>query len=188
MWDNKRREFTTVTTSRESEEELTKRDGRIRRDGDANHWPKNRAMSFEEQVDELRTQGEMRSVEVFVQSKMDDECSTYTAMELQALTRNADYATRRIWEALPPQSVVTRIKGELASYGLALEIRQDVKHVRGAMSNAHGVCPHAGFGGGGTGMGTDKDGPIGFGIGGGPGVIGGGYKWDKNDSRNLKMC
>ena len=55
------------------------------------------------------------------------------------------------------------------------------------MSSAHGTSPYAGFGGGGSGMGSGREGPVGFGIGGGPGAIGSGQKWDANDPKNLRM-
>jgi hypothetical protein len=118
---------------------------------------------------------------------MDDEQSTYTTEELQALTRNIDFQVRRLYKALPPQQLVNDIKGELNAYGLQFAPRNAIKHFRGSMSSGHGTSPYAGMGGGGSGMGSDRSGPIGFGFGGGPGAIGSGEKWDPNDKKNLPI-
>lgn len=187
-WDSTTNSFTTVCNSQESEEALAKKEIRIHRGASAQDWQKTRANLSETKINGLRCEPEYESIEAFVQFKLDDETTEFTFEEVHALARVADYRVRRLPQALPPTHLVQAVREQLIAYGLKPKSREVERHFRGAMSNAHGANPHAGFGGGGTGMGTDKEGPTGFGFGGGPGAMGGGYKWEKNDSRNLKMC
>lgn len=187
-WDSNTNSFTTVCNSRETEEALTAKEERIHRGATSQEWTTRRATMTESKIDGLRCEPEYESVEAFIQYKLDDESTEFSFEDVHALARVADYRVRRLHAALPPAAMVRDIRAQLESYGLVPNERQVVRHFRGAMSNAHGASPYAGFGGGGSGMGTDREGPVGFGHGGGPGAIGGGYKWEKNDPRNLKMC
>jgi hypothetical protein len=88
-----------------------------------------------------------------------------------------------MFDALPPNQLMNDIKEELSSYGLKLIPREKVKHFRGSMSSAHGSSPFANQGAGGSGA---MNGGY-FGIGGGPGIISTGEKWDASSPRNLPM-
>ena len=143
---------------------------------------------FEKSVKEFKDLDELSSVEEFIQYKVDNDEFSFTTVELQALAHNVDYSQRKIKNALPPTALVKTIKNELVSLGLKFVPREPPKFTRGARSCSHGTHPFAGSGGGGSGMGSGREGSTGFGFGGDPGVMGGGYKWDKNDKKNLKMC
>jgi hypothetical protein len=142
---------------------------------------------FENDIKSLMKQPEYQTLDAFVEYKFEDEQESYDAKELQALARNIDYSQRKLKNALPPESLVTSIKNELQTYGLRFIPREKTQSTRGVTSGFHGTSPYAGFVGGGTGMGTGREGPMGFGIGGGPGAIGSEEKWDINDKKNLSM-
>lgn len=190
-WDPINKRFTTVDTDREEEADAVKYEkGKIKRNASVSDYERRVSGHFDDEIDELRDEPELKSIEAFVQYKIDDEQTTFSASELQALARNADFKQRKLRNALPPQSVVDSVKSELESYGLKFVPREKVRHFRGAMSNAHGTSPYAGFGGGGSGFSTEKGNPhsiMGLGIGGGKGVMGGGYDWNPNDPKNLPI-
>jgi hypothetical protein len=189
-WNPNTRTFDTVTSSREGEEDTTKTDKKLKRNATSQDYEKSLGSVFEDDIEELRNSPEYKSLESFVQYKMDDEQEAYTTEELQALTRNIDFKNRKLYNALPPSQLVSDVKEELSSYGLKFIPRNAIKHFRGAMSNAHGTSPFAGTVGGGSGVNTTKGNPreiAGFGIGGGMGVMGGGYDWDASDKKNLPM-
>ena len=144
----------------------------------------------EERIEELQGDPAFTSVEAFVESKLENDEYEYDFAELQALARNEMHASmggKRLHISSPSQSVVNRIRGELDGMGFKFVGRAPLKTVRGVGSPSHGTHPFAGSGGGGSGMGSGIDGPIGFGIGGGPGAMGGGYKWDASSKRDLPM-
>lgn len=190
-WDPIRKEFTTVETDKESEADATKYEkGKLKRNASVSDYEQRVSNQFDDDIDELRSSPEMKSIEDFVQYKIDDEDTTFTALELQTLARNIDFKQRKIKNALPPQNIVNSVRTELESYGLKFIPREKIRHFRGAMSSAHGSSPYAGFVGGGSGFSTEKGDPhsiMGLGIGGGMGVIGGGYNWDPNDKKNLPI-
>jgi hypothetical protein len=138
---------------------------------------------FDEKLKELMEMPEYENINAFVEYKIDNEEDYFTTEDLQSLSRVYDFAIRKISNAMPPQQLVKNIKNELISYGLKFIPREPTKHIRGALSSAHGSSPYAGFGGGGSGMSSG-----GIGMGGGPGVAGGKYSWDsKNTEKNLPM-
>lgn len=142
---------------------------------------------FENTVHVLSKQPELKDVESFVTHKLDNDEDSFSATELQALSRNVDFAARKLKGALAPEMTVKRVKEELLSYGLKFTPRPTVKHVRGVTSNPNGTHPFAGSGGGGSGFGSDYHGATFTSFGGGPGAVGGGYEWDPEDKKNLSM-
>lgn len=186
-WNPQGRFFDTVTTSKEDEADLEKDEKKynIKRGASQTDYSKTSQNAFESDIDELRDQPEFKSLEDFVTFKMDDEQSTYDATELQALARNIDYADRGVENALPPQNIINQIKTELNGYGLKFVPRETLKHFRGSMSSSHGTSPYKDFVSGGSGMGIDREGPVGWGIGSGIGAHRTKVQWDPNDPRNL---
>jgi len=187
-WNEATQEFDTVETSQEDEELGAKYEKRLKHNATFDEYDDVESEHFNKSIRELQSSHETKSLDNFVKYKLENDEFTFTTLELQALAHNIDWTQRRIPHALPPTSLVKKTKDELVAFGFEFVPRQPIKHVRGAHSSAHGTHPFAGAGGGGTGMGTSKDGPSGFGFGGGPGVMGGGYAWNKNDTKNLKMC
>jgi hypothetical protein len=186
-WNPKTGGFDTVQNSREDEAELQKKEKRISRNATFAEYGSNVESALDGEINALRASPEYANIEAFVTYKLDDEDLTFNTTDIQALARNEDYSIRRIPNALPPASVTEKIKGELLALGLEFKPREKVRNFRGSMSAAHGASPFAGTVGGGSGMGSGREGPIGFGIGGGPGAIGGGYEWNANDPKNLGM-
>lgn len=144
----------------------------------------------EEQIEELMEQPEYQTLEAFIEFKYDNDETEYNFMELQAVGRNL---TRRKLDRKMQgmivgagQSVVDQIKKTMEEYGIKFVGRQPLKKVRGVTSSKHGSHPFAGNSGG-SGMGWGPDGPIGFGMGGGVGSMGGGKPWSANDPKNLAM-
>jgi hypothetical protein len=185
-WNPETKSFDTVTNSKSEEEKLTKDkfvNPRISRGASTKDWGETADSNFEDEIKQLRKDPEYKNLETFVSYKFDDEQSTYTAVELQALVRNVDFNDRRMFDALPPNQLINDVKEELSSYGLKLVPREKVKHFRGSMSSAHGSSPFAGTVGGGSGF---MNGGY-LGIGGGPGIISTGEKWDASSPRNLPM-
>jgi len=140
--------------------------------------------SFEEQIEELRDEIEYFSVESFTNFKFDDDDTTFSTIELQALARNIMAEKTGNENALPSKVVIDEVKEELLRYGLTFTKRQVEKSVRGMTSNSHGTHPFAGQGSGGSGFSN-----LGLGLGGGPGSIGGGRgkPWSASQKGSLSM-
>ena len=144
----------------------------------------------EEQIAELMSEPEYQDLDSLVEFKYDNDETEYNFMELQAVGRNM---TKKKLGREHGKHVVTAchsevdlIKKTMEEYGIKFVGRQPIRNVRGVTSSKHGSHPHAGNSGG-TGMGWGRDGPIGFGMGGGVGAMGGGTPWHANDPRNLPM-
>lgn len=143
----------------------------------------------EEQIEELQSDAALKNIDSFVESKLENDEYEYNFVELQALARNEMHKSvggKKLHIASPSQSVVEKIKRELGEIGFKFVGRESVKKVRGVTSPSHGSNPFAGMSGG-SGLGSNAGGPVGIGIGGGPGAIGGKYEWDSGDKRNLAM-
>jgi hypothetical protein len=133
-------------------------------------------MNREEEIEEMQGLPEYASVEDFVEFAFDDEKTTFTDVELQAIARN-------VFKVPVPNAMqVKGLRSEIEGYGLKLVPREPVKNVRGARSNAHGTHPFAGQGGGGTGFSSG-----GLGLGTGPGAIGGKVRYDATKAGSLPM-
>lgn len=144
----------------------------------------------EEQIAELMSEPEYKDLDSLVEFKYDNDETEYNFMELQAVGRNM---TKKKLGREHGKHVVTAGQGEvdlikktMEEYGIKFIGRQPVKSVRGVTSGKHGSHPFAGNSGG-SGMGWGPDGPIGFGMGGGVGAMGGGTPWRANDPRSLPM-
>ena len=113
----------------------------------------------------------------------EDSDLTFDAVILQAIARNTAGVPA------PSFRVVKDIQDELIRAGLTRVDRKRFMDpfVRGVQSPAHGRHPFAGQSGGGSGMGSNREDPVGFGTGGGPGAVGGKYTWDADDKKNLPM-
>lgn len=145
---------------------------------------------IQEQIDELRTLPEYKTVEAFIEDRLDEENYEFTFLDLQALAFNLTAKKLRLpmsQVSEPDTAIVASVKNQLIELGFKFVPRKVVKNVRGVSSNPHGTHPFAGSGGGGSGFGSDRSGPSFTSFGGGPGAIGGGYKWDANDPKNLAM-
>ena len=146
---------------------------------------------LEEQIVDLMGEPGFDSVNGFAEAKLDNDEFDFNFVELQALARNLTakkkgLKAKTVSEA--DSAVVKSAKEELESLGFTFVGRKEVKKTRGFTSSAHGTHPFAGSGGGGSGFSSDMDFDGGFtSFGGGPGAIGGGYSWNPNDPRNLKM-
>jgi hypothetical protein len=146
---------------------------------------------LDEEIQEMRKMPEYKTLEAFVTSKFDNDDFEYSFMDLHALARNMTQAKlgkgkkNEVSEA--GKAELDEVKFELNGLGFNFIGRQPPKAVRGFTSPKNGTNRFAGTGGGGSGFGTDWEGPTGRGHGGGPGAIGGGYDWDPNDPRNLGM-
>lgn len=144
----------------------------------------------EEQIEELMSEPEYQSLDALVEFKYDNDENEYNFVELQAVGRNMTKQKlgreRGKFVVTAGSTEVDLIKKTMEEYGIKFVGRQPVKNVRGVTSSKHGSHPHAGNSGG-TGMGWGPDGPIGFGMGGGLGAMGGGTPWKADDPRNLPM-
>jgi hypothetical protein len=163
-------------------------DGRIKRSAKPDEWRSNRDEAFEAEVEALMDEPEYETIEAFVNHKLDNDEYVFNTVELQALARSADNARTGAQVSVASAMTTAAIKRELTTdFGFRFEPRAPVKFNRGSMSSSHGSHPFAGSGAGGSGFGSGFDGPTFISYGGGPGAIGGGYAWDKNDSKNLPM-
>jgi hypothetical protein len=143
----------------------------------------------EERIEELQEESEFKDIGSFIEMKLENDEYEYGFVELQALARNmmaAMQGGRASSYSSPSAVIVDRIKRELRDMGFKFVGREPLKKTRGFTSPMHGSNRFAGMAGG-SGMGSSFDGPSGFGIGGGPGAIGGGYEWKAGDSKNLSM-
>ena len=94
---------------------------------------------------------------------------------------------KKLTVSVPSQAIIDKIRRELeGDWGFRFIGRQVVRKGRGFTSPSHGSHPGAGMSAG-TGVGSNLAGPVGFGMGGGPGAVGGGYKWDAGSGRDLGM-
>ena len=145
---------------------------------------------LEERIEELQVSPEFQSVQAFVDYKVDSEEYEYDFAELQALARNEaqkKVGGKKLTVSVPPQGTIDKIRRELeVEWGFKFVGRQPVRKGRGFTSPSHGKHPGAGMSAG-SGMGSNITGPVGFGMGGGPGAMGGGYKWDAGSKRDLSM-
>jgi len=126
----------------------------------------------ESEIDELRSEPQMRDVKSFAAFKLDNDEYEYGFTELQALARNISSVrlNRRVSEPSPVD--VDNVKKELAAIGFKFVGREPIKQTRG-YKTALGTHPFANSGGGGSGFGSD-----GFtASGGGIGAIGSGHAW-----------
>lgn len=160
----------------------------IKRSATPDEWRTNRDEAFETEIETLAGEPEFKTVEVFVNYKIDNNEYTFNAAELQALARNAE--SKKIGRVASQASpaMTSAIKQELTvEFGFKFEPRAPVKFVRGGMASSHGTHPFARSGGGGSGFGSDFGGTTFTSFGGGPGAMGGEYVWDKEDKKNLPM-
>ena len=145
---------------------------------------------LEDKIEELQTSPEFQNVQAFVDYKVESEEYEYDFAELQALARNEvqkKVGGKKLTVSIPPQGVIDKIRKELeGDWGFKFIGRAVVHKGRGFTSPSHGKHPGSGMSSG-SGMGSNITGPVGFGMGGGPGAMGGGYKWDASSSRNLSM-
>ncbi len=163
-------------------------DDRIKRSAKPSEWSANRDAAFEAEIEALMSEPEFKTLDAFVNHKLDNDDYTFSAVELQALTRNAESTRIGQRANVASQQAITTLKQELtADFGFKFVPRTPVKFVRGSMSPGHGTHPFASSGGGGSGFGSDFTGGTFTSFGGGPGAMGGGYTWDKDDPKNLPM-
>jgi len=144
----------------------------------------------EEAIENLRGMPEMQDIESFVNHKLNNDEFEFDFIELQALARNAAQArTGDERTVAASQADTERVRKTLVTdIGFKFMGRQPLKPVRGFSSPLGGTHPFAGAGGGGSGFSSDFSGGGGFtSFGGGPGAMGGGEKWDKDDPRALSM-
>ena len=174
----------------EAEENAAKSEKHIKSNSSYGEFMANREGAMEDEIQEMLFLPEFQSVDDFVELKMANDDVSFTTAELQALARvKAAIKSHMSPEdiTVAPVDVLKNVKDSLVSYGLSFKPREPVKFVREGRSSAHGSSPFAGSGGGGSGFGSDLGGPTFTSFGGGPGAIGGGYKWDPNDKKNLPM-
>lgn len=101
---------------------------------------------FNDAVDELMKQPEMKSIEAFIESKYDDDEETYGTLELQALARNLYLKDQRGKGVVHKHELVSapaayrdKVKTELASFGLKFMPREKMKQHRGFTAPFHGT-------------------------------------------------
>lgn len=141
-----------------------------------------------DQIEELMLEPYTSSVESFVEFKLENEETDFTPAELQAIAKNIWLEDGGDERGIVPARYVKIVKTELIDgYGMKFVPREPIRKTRGFNSSYHGTHPFAGSGAGGSGFGTSFDGPSFTSFGGGPGAIGGGYKWDPDDPKNLSM-
>ena len=131
----------------------------------------------EKEIEELQNDVAFQDVGSFIESKLENEEFDYSFVELQALARNEMHKSiggKKSHVASPSQSVVDRIKDELNGMGFKFVGREPIRKGRGFTSPSHGKNPFASM-------------SAGSGMGGGPGAMGGGYKWDSSSKRDLSM-
>jgi len=143
--------------------------------------------TFSEEIAELSTMPEFQDVNSFISTKLENEEYEFTAVELQALAKNVDSSRLGYEVDRPGSTIVKQVKSDLVDMGFNFIVRGIAKATRGHKSSAHGTHPFAGSGGGGSGFGSDFEGGTFTSFGGGPGAMGGGYKWNKDDPKNLPM-
>ena len=145
--------------------------------------------SIDDQIEDMRAHPEFKSLNAFIEAKLNDDVFDYDFMELHALGRNITQLKMgkkmTISEASP--GILDQIKTSLKDMGFTFVGRQPVKKTRGFKSSAHGTHPFAGSGGGGSGFGSDFGGTTFTSFGGGAGAVGGGYSWNADDKKNLPM-
>jgi len=143
----------------------------------------------EDQIDELCSTPEYKSVNDFLEYKLNNEEYEFNFIELQALARNETKArTGDKRTSAASQKETESIKDVLVrDYGFEFIPREKLKQTRGFTSPLNGKSRWAGQGGGGSGFGSDFGGSTFTSFGGGAGAMGGGGTWDKNSSRNLGM-
>jgi hypothetical protein len=141
---------------------------------------------IEDQIDIVRKDPRCKTIDAFIEAKLDDDEYEYNFIELQALARNIA-SKEKGYDKLASPSETASVKRALSDVGLKFIGREPIKNTRGICSPSHGTHPFAGSGGGGSGSGTSFEGPSFMGFGGGPGAIGGKYRWDPNDPKNLSM-
>ena len=101
---------------------------------------------FNDAVDELMKQPEMKSIEAFVEAKYDDDDETYGTLELQALARNLYLKDQRGQGKVHKHTLATapaeyreRVKNDLTGYGLKFVPREKMKQHRGFTAPFHGT-------------------------------------------------
>lgn len=143
----------------------------------------------EDAIEAMREEPEFANVDNFAGMKIENDEFSYGFAELQALARNMTVTrtgNRNAQEA--SQRDVDTIRATLeGEFGFKYTAREKVKNVRGHTSPLNGTNRYAGMGGGGSGFGSDFSGGTFTSFGGGPGAVGGGYKWDPEDPKNLSM-
>lgn len=143
----------------------------------------------EEQIEELQASPEFKNLDSFVNMKLDDDDYSYSFVELQALARNLDAlksGEKKKLISSASKSTTGAVRSELDGFGFKFVGRQPLKSTRGIASSSHGTSPFVGMAGG-SGMGSGREGPIGFGMGGGPGAIGSGKPWNPSAPGSLPM-
>jgi hypothetical protein len=144
---------------------------------------------IEEQIETLQGEPEFKNLEMFTNFKLDNDEFEYNFVELQALSRNMDQkgmSRVKVHVSAASQTTVDKIRNELEGLGFKFVGRKPLKNIRGVTSGIHGTSPFVGMYGG-SGMGINASGPVGFGMGGGPGAMGSGKKWDAAAPGNLSM-
>ena len=86
-------------------------------------------------IAELAENPEYQSIEEFVTLLMDDDRKGFTHLELRALAMNLKVSGNKL-------------RGELESYGLSLEVRPVVRRTRGFTANSHDRWVNSGCHGG----------------------------------------
>lgn len=153
--------------------------------------------SLEDQIELAMADQENQSLDARIDYAIETGDTEFTTADVQAIARNmaaqmpdlADLDLERLKYMRSFVELVRRIRLTLINdWGMKFIERKRVDHSRrGSSSPAHGRHPFADSGGGGSGMGSDRSGPVGFGMGGGPGTMKGGDTWDANNPRNLPM-
>jgi hypothetical protein len=167
--------FGTRTTYIPTGEDIAKKKSDLKYGAKPDEWRERSTALFDMEVEELSMTPEFKTIESFIQMKMDDEEDTFSTLELRALVTSLSRQS-------PSGASQEAIKKELLAY-LDFAPREPVKHARGFGSPTHGSNRHAGNA---AGSGIEQGGLIG--MGGGQGAIGGGgQKWDATSSRNLPM-
>ena len=164
------------------------------------------------EMDTLENQIEMAMLEPYNQSidarveyatmpedspEFDPEYMVLTTADVQAIARNIAEEMPELrdkdvetWVNLRAfRNLVRQVRETLVNdWGLTFVERKriDISR-RGPRAGVHGRHPFANSGGGGSGMGGGREGPIGFGMGGGPGAIGSKTVWNPDDPKNLPM-
>jgi hypothetical protein len=162
----------------------------IKRNAKPNTWRDNREDAFDDNIDEMIKQPEFKDVDSFVNYKLDNEEFEFSTQELQALVHNTEKKRLGYNVSSVSSGATSNLRSILVNdYGFKFVPRAPVKFSRGGMASSHGTNPYAGMGGGGSGAGSEMSKHVGgfHGMGGGPGAMGGGYNWDKDDKRNLPM-
>ena len=144
-------------------------------------WRAQQDAQREAAIESLVDEPIYQNVEDFFMDRAEGD-GTYDAIELQALARNLTRQRTGQEDSLAhPDDVATVRRTLEGPGGLKFTGQASTKYSRGVTSSINGRHPHAGTGGGGSGMG-----PSGFRAhGGGVGVVCGGYPWERDDKRSL---